>query len=68
MTITLHWWMLPAALAILGLVVAILDKLWDDRHSSGGYFGSAFNGCLGVVACGVLWVAAAGICIGRWLA
>lgn len=67
MTITLSWWMVPLGLFILGVLLAVVSKWWDDAHSSGGYFGSLGNGCLGMLVCIGLWLAAIGICIGKWM-
>ncbi|KRD71410.1 hypothetical protein [Lysobacter sp. Root96] len=66
MTITLGWWTLPLALCVFGVICLFANAWWDSKHSSGGY-GDIFNGCLGMIVCAICWVAAAGICIGRWL-
>lgn len=61
MTITLHWWALPIAIVLLGLIVLV----WP-RQSSGGY---ANLGDLGGIMFFVLTlIAAMAICVGHWLA
>lgn len=64
MTITLGWWAIPAALCIFGILAAVVSSYMD--RNSGGY-GSIGQGCFGAVICFVCFVAAAGICLGRWL-
>lgn len=57
MTITLHWWLIPLAIAILGFVF-----MWfADRQ--GGILGGLFE-MFGAVVC---WVVAIAICITHWL-
>lgn len=66
MTITLGWWLLPLALCVFGVLCLVGNTWWDSRNGSSGY-GSMLDGCVGAVVCLVCFVAAIGICIGRWL-
>jgi hypothetical protein len=60
MTIALHWWALPVAIVIVGLVFL----MWP-RQSSGGYIDlSGLGDVMVFFACVVV---AAGICVGHWL-
>lgn len=63
MTITIGFWFWPAALAILGLLVAVVSVAMDDSPSYG-----IGTGCLGIMACAALWLAAAALAIGRYFA
>lgn len=60
MTITPHWWALPLAVALFGLVVLI----WP-RKSGGGYVD--LSGLENLAVFFLCLVVAVGICVGHWL-
>lgn len=62
MTITLHWWMLP-------LVIFVIGVLWGLKVGNtpeGGYF--PMNGVIGAAIMFIMAVISIAICVGRWLA
>lgn len=64
MTITMEWWAIPVLLCLVGIAASVVSYVIDGRSSNG----SILRGCVGDLICFACWVAAAGICVGRWLA
>jgi hypothetical protein len=65
MTITIGFWFWPIAIAVVGLLVAVVMAMLDD---DGGYMGFGGSGCFGILICGACWLLAAGLALGRLLA
>jgi cytochrome b561 len=58
MTITLHWWMVPAAIAVLGGFFWVKAGWADD---------GCFGGMAEMFASIGLFAVALAICVGHWL-
>lgn len=61
MTLTLHWWMIPLAILVIGIGFAI--KIFNTEES--GMF--PMNPIIGVFSALATITIAAAICIGHWL-
>lgn len=65
MIVTLHWWMIPVLLIIIGHVAG--QAYINKKYKSGGYFPDVVTPLVGGVIFLLFIFLSVGICIGRWL-
>ena len=64
-TVTLHWWMIPLAITILGILIA--KSFFDRNYQPSGYFGDWMTPLVSALIFFIFLSISIGIVVGRYL-